>query len=105
MMICLCFCRASTQVAADAAQDNIFGGKEQGKINKKKRDVSESGDSSFKGSDDDQCRICLSGCRDDLPYLWRVLPRCKHGFHAVCIYKWLKTNAACPICRQSVYVT
>ncbi|KAL3518582.1 hypothetical protein ACH5RR_021171 [Cinchona calisaya] len=113
-MICLCFSRASIEIAADVRQEGsntIYGGRNQEKLksdnNKKKiDDVKKPGENSDKGSDDDdECGICLSGCKADLTYLWRVLPRCKHGFHAACIDKWLKTSATCPICRKDVYVT
>jgi hypothetical protein len=45
------------------------------------------------------CCICLEafeagGMRKTLP--------CLHGFHQTCIDKWLRTNAACPICKHHI---
>lgn len=70
---------------------NIFGNNSDNNNNK------------LEPRDDDPCAICLSGCKADMPEVWRVLPRCKHGFHVHCILKWLETNETCPICRDSVF--
>ncbi|KAK9124727.1 hypothetical protein Sjap_014329 [Stephania japonica] len=32
----------------------------------------------------------------------KVLPKCKHGFHARCIDTWLGSHSSCPTCRNSV---
>ncbi len=32
----------------------------------------------------------------------RCLPNCKHLFHKKCIDRWLKKNASCPICRDTL---
>ncbi|CAL4891236.1 unnamed protein product [Urochloa decumbens] len=46
------------------------------------------------------CAVCLS------PFEagdWlRLLPACRHAFHAVCIDAWLRTSPVCPICRAAV---
>ncbi|KAI4385036.1 hypothetical protein MLD38_003107 [Melastoma candidum] len=53
------------------------------------------------GSDKDElaleCPVCLSLFEDGDAA--RVLPNCKHSFHAECIDKWLGSNATCPVCR------
>lgn len=48
-----------------------------------------------------ECSICL----DDIPENYHVtqLP-CNHYFHKECITKWLETQAACPICRETITV-
>ncbi|CAN6480615.1 unnamed protein product [Victoria cruziana] len=43
------------------------------------------------------CAICLSEYADGEAV--RVLPRCRHGFHAKCIEAWLASHSSCPTCR------
>ncbi|KAK1323238.1 RING-H2 finger protein ATL78 [Acorus calamus] len=47
-----------------------------------------------------ECTICLtefvSGQRV------KVLPKCKHGFHARCVDRWLGSHSSCPTCRHSL---
>ncbi|CAN6329717.1 unnamed protein product [Urochloa humidicola] len=46
------------------------------------------------------CAVCLSAFEPDA---WlRLLPACRHAFHAACIDTWLRTSLACPICRAAV---
>ncbi|KAG0472793.1 hypothetical protein HPP92_014216 [Vanilla planifolia] len=47
------------------------------------------------------CAVCLSRFRphDEL----RLLPRCRHAFHHLCIDKWLRSTPSCPLCRSSVF--
>jgi len=45
------------------------------------------------------CYICLAKYADDDEL--RELP-CSHGFHVVCVDKWLKINASCPLCKTEV---
>lgn len=44
-----------------------------------------------------ECAVCLSILEDD--EMARLLPNCKHTFHAECIDKWLSSQSTCPICR------
>ncbi|XP_015901006.1 RING-H2 finger protein ATL74 [Ziziphus jujuba] len=45
-----------------------------------------------------ECAICLVDfCEGDKI---RVLPKCKHRFHVVCIDTWLLSRSSCPNCRN-----
>ncbi|KAL9141969.1 hypothetical protein ABFS82_14G138700 [Erythranthe guttata] len=48
---------------------------------------------------DSVCSICLCEYRES--EVLRMLPDCKHCFHAMCVDAWLKLNASCPVCRNS----
>ena len=51
-------------------------------------------------SDNNSCPICLSDlCVGEEG---RSMPQCNHLFHKACIDEWLKVNATCPTCRQSL---
>ncbi|XP_076886534.1 putative RING-H2 finger protein ATL21A [Bidens hawaiensis] len=50
-------------------------------------------------NDDNTCAICLSEYKPKESI--RIIPKCKHYFHADCIDEWLKLNATCPVCRSS----
>ncbi|KAA8540834.1 hypothetical protein F0562_024797 [Nyssa sinensis] len=43
------------------------------------------------------CAVCLENFK--LGDKCRLLPNCKHSFHALCIDSWLLKTAVCPICR------
>ncbi|GLJ28643.1 hypothetical protein SUGI_0564430 [Cryptomeria japonica] len=46
-----------------------------------------------------ECAVCLDGYeRGDT---CRLLPVCRHSFHAKCVDAWLYKNPMCPICRTS----
>ena len=49
------------------------------------------------------CVICLTEfvVGDEI----RVLPRCGHCFHVVCIDKWIGSQFTCPSCRQKLLKT
>ncbi|RDX81113.1 E3 ubiquitin-protein ligase, partial [Mucuna pruriens] len=49
--------------------------------------------------EDAVCCICLAKYVDDDEL--RELP-CTHVFHVVCVDKWLKINASCPLCKSEV---
>ncbi|XP_044508571.1 RING-H2 finger protein ATL72-like isoform X2 [Mangifera indica] len=46
------------------------------------------------------CTICLADFMDGEKI--RVLPKCNHGFHVMCIDTWLLAHSSCPTCRQSL---
>ncbi len=47
----------------------------------------------------ERCPICMDELYGNDP-LVRVITKCKHGFCADCIEKWLSENKTCPICVQ-----
>ncbi|KAF8051633.1 hypothetical protein N665_1688s0004 [Sinapis alba] len=47
-----------------------------------------------------ECVVCLSELADGDKA--KLLPSCKHWFHAHCIDVWLYWHATCPICRTRV---
>ncbi|GJM88109.1 hypothetical protein PR202_ga04136 [Eleusine coracana subsp. coracana] len=44
-----------------------------------------------------ECTVCLKDF-DELDKL-RAMP-CAHAFHQDCIFRWLRRNATCPLCRH-----
>lgn len=48
---------------------------------------------------DTSCSICLAEYKDCETL--RLLPECRHIFHASCIDAWLRLHASCPMCRAS----
>ncbi|KAL5552311.1 hypothetical protein UlMin_002487 [Ulmus minor] len=49
-------------------------------------------------ANDNTCSICLSEYK--AKEVLRTIPDCGHYFHDVCIVKWLRLNAMCPLCRN-----
>ncbi|CDY47570.1 BnaC03g69130D [Brassica napus] len=47
-----------------------------------------------------ECVLCLSDLADGDKA--KLLPSCKHWFHAHCIDAWLESQATCPICKTRV---
>uniref|UniRef100_A0A0E0KYX0 RING-type E3 ubiquitin transferase n=1 Tax=Oryza punctata TaxID=4537 RepID=A0A0E0KYX0_ORYPU len=47
-----------------------------------------------------QCAVCLGEMEDG--ELGRLLPACRHVFHAECIDTWLAVSSTCPVCRTAV---
>ena len=49
---------------------------------------------------DNKCSICLNFCKKGS----QIYLNCKnkHMFHRKCIYKWLKNNNTCPLCREEI---
>ncbi|XP_077236661.1 RING-H2 finger protein ATL39-like [Tasmannia lanceolata] len=52
-----------------------------------------------KGSSSIDCAVCLENFR--VGDKCRLLPVCKHSFHAQCVDSWLLKTPICPICRTS----
>ncbi|KAL5987563.1 hypothetical protein ACLOJK_035311 [Asimina triloba] len=50
-----------------------------------------------KGSSPVDCAVCLENFK--VGDKCRLLPACKHSFHAHCIDSWLLKTPVCPICR------
>ncbi|KAG9448714.1 hypothetical protein H6P81_008679 [Aristolochia fimbriata] len=51
-----------------------------------------------KGSSPIDCAVCLENFRSGEQC--RMLPLCKHSFHAQCVDSWLLKTPICPICRS-----
>ncbi|PKU64220.1 RING-H2 finger protein ATL56 [Dendrobium catenatum] len=47
-----------------------------------------------------ECAVCLEGFQ--VGQRCRLLPVCRHSFHADCVDSWLMKTAICPICRSRV---
>ncbi|CAL0313197.1 unnamed protein product [Lupinus luteus] len=47
------------------------------------------------------CSVCISEFEDDESV--RVLPKCGHVFHILCIDAWLKSHSTCPLCRANIF--
>ncbi|KAK8515558.1 hypothetical protein V6N13_139464 [Hibiscus sabdariffa] len=57
--------------------------------------------SSLRGQKDGlECAVCLA--RFEPNELLRLLPKCKHAFHAECVDTWLDAHSTCPLCRYRV---
>lgn len=58
------------------------------------------GSSSTPQTMDSNCAICLAEfCDGDN---MKLLPKCNHRFHVVCIDKWLLSHSSCPTCRNMI---
>ncbi|MCO5556380.1 hypothetical protein L7F22_022381 [Adiantum nelumboides] len=47
-----------------------------------------------------ECAVCLSLFEEK--DIVRILPKCKHVFHLLCIDKWFESHANCPLCREKI---
>ncbi|KAF7079877.1 hypothetical protein CFC21_084049 [Triticum aestivum] len=50
--------------------------------------------------DSTDCSVCLGEFRDGESL--RLLPKCSHAFHLLCIDTWLKSHSNCPLCRCNI---
>ena len=48
-----------------------------------------------------ECTICYSSF--ELSDKVKVL-QCTHGYHSLCIDKWLRTDKRCPVCNKEVRI-
>ncbi|XP_010695563.2 putative RING-H2 finger protein ATL53 [Beta vulgaris subsp. vulgaris] len=49
------------------------------------------------------CSVCLGEFLEDDTL--RLLPKCSHAFHVVCIDTWLRSHSNCPLCRANIIST
>ncbi|KAL3520843.1 hypothetical protein ACH5RR_018992 [Cinchona calisaya] len=54
----------------------------------------------FFSGENNQCTVCLADYHKEDTL--RILPKCGHFFHAVCIDIWLHHHSTCPVCRLSL---
>ena len=47
-----------------------------------------------------ECAVCLAEYQEEEEL--KVLPACRHWFHAACIDTWLKKHTTCPVCRADI---
>ncbi|XP_009770096.1 RING-H2 finger protein ATL54-like [Nicotiana sylvestris] len=47
-----------------------------------------------------ECSVCLTEFQDDESL--RILPKCSHTFHILCIDTWLRSHTNCPMCRTGI---
>ncbi|XP_031386094.1 RING-H2 finger protein ATL5-like isoform X2 [Punica granatum] len=48
-------------------------------------------------AEDAQCSICLGEYQEK--EVLRIMPKCGHNFHLVCVDVWLRRQSTCPVCR------
>ncbi|KAH7678680.1 Zinc finger RING/FYVE/PHD-type protein [Dioscorea alata] len=46
------------------------------------------------------CSVCLSKIEEGEKM--RILPKCRHEFHAECIDMWFSSHSTCPLCRSTI---
>ncbi|KAG9439780.1 hypothetical protein H6P81_019945 [Aristolochia fimbriata] len=95
--MCLVYCamriRRREEEAAASEMKNTSKGLQRSELDK--LPVTVAGDEK-----DWECSVCLESIEKGQKT--RVLPLCKHSFHAPCVDRWLAGNAVCPICRTSL---
>ncbi|CAM6041368.1 unnamed protein product [Sphagnum compactum] len=52
------------------------------------------------GCTDMGCSVCLSEYQEGDTL--RILPKCNHSFHLLCIDTWLHSHSTCPLCRVNI---
>ncbi|CAL1406314.1 unnamed protein product [Linum trigynum] len=58
--------------------------------------------SSLRGNKDGlECAVCLN--RFNNTEVLRLLPKCRHAFHADCVDTWLDVHSTCPLCRHRIH--
>ncbi|GMI98432.1 Arabidopsis Toxicos en Levadura 68 [Hibiscus trionum] len=87
-------------VAEDEESENIAVGLDQAVINSyPKFRFSKESAAACSSNLNTTCSICLCEYKDS--EMLRMMPECRHYFHAFCIDVWLKLNGSCPVCRNS----
>ncbi|XVE66583.1 hypothetical protein DITRI_Ditri08aG0090400 [Diplodiscus trichospermus] len=46
------------------------------------------------------CSVCLNEFQEDETL--RLLPKCSHAFHILCVDTWLRSHTNCPLCRAPI---
>ncbi|PHT98626.1 E3 ubiquitin-protein ligase RING1 [Capsicum chinense] len=49
-----------------------------------------------------ECSVCLNEFQEDETL--RILPKCNHAFHILCIDTWLRSHTNCPMCRAGIVI-
>ncbi|RDX79543.1 RING-H2 finger protein ATL11, partial [Mucuna pruriens] len=52
------------------------------------------------GKDTLACAVCLNEFEDDETL--RMIPKCCHVYHPICIDAWLASHSTCPVCRANL---
>lgn len=47
-----------------------------------------------------ECAICLNEFEEE--EVLRLLPKCNHAFHLLCVDTWLESHSNCPLCRANI---
>ncbi|OWM65062.1 hypothetical protein CDL15_Pgr028780 [Punica granatum] len=50
----------------------------------------------------EECAICLTEFVEGEEI--RLMAECRHGFHGMCIERWLRSHSSCPNCRRNCLV-
>ncbi|XP_022723933.1 E3 ubiquitin-protein ligase At1g63170-like isoform X2 [Durio zibethinus] len=98
--------RGATMESISALPTYKFKYKKTGNVNDQENSAGEGGvlatgtaKERVISGDDAVCCICLAKYADNDEL--RELP-CIHVFHVVCVDKWLKINASCPLCKNEI---
>jgi len=60
----------------------------------------------LKEKEDEPLQVTCAICQEwiEIDEWYKKLPKCEHCFHASCIDQWLLIRAACPVCREEVFI-
>ncbi|KAK9124049.1 hypothetical protein Sjap_013651 [Stephania japonica] len=50
--------------------------------------------------DHNECAVCLGELEEE--EMVRLMPSCRHAFHAACIDQWFSSRSNCPVCRSPI---
>ncbi|CAO2153248.1 unnamed protein product [Urochloa humidicola] len=100
----------ATAAAAEAAATAALIRNKRGRVPASSKAIEGLREVTAPPTDDDRCAICLhdfDSRRDPVEtpppseLRLRAMP-CSHTFHEHCIFKWLRRNTACPLCRHQL---